>query len=74
VSRPPPSLSIYTLSKRLPGLWSGTDLLNGDGQLLVELRAYADEEGRVANEQAEQQARDTARLERRRSGRSGPGR
>lgn len=55
----PPSLRVYALAKQLPGLWSSTDLLAVDGQLLVELTVYADEENRVANEQRERQARDS---------------
>jgi len=58
VTDAPPSLRVYTLAKRLPGLFSGTDLLDGDGQLLAELTVYVDEEGRVANENAARQARE----------------
>ena len=61
MSNAPPSLRVYTLAKRLPGLFSGTDLLEGDGQLLVELTVYAEEEARVSNEEAERARAETRR-------------
>lgn len=57
VADAPPSLKVYALSKRLPGLWSGTDLLDAPGQLLAELMAYAGEESRVAAEEAARESR-----------------
>lgn len=67
MTNPPPSLRVYTLAKQLPGLFSGTDLLDADGQLLVELELYAAEENRA---NAERMARDQAR-ERRAQGPGG---
>lgn len=63
----PPSLRVYALAKRLPGLWSGTDLLDADGQLLAELVVYAEEEARVT-------AEEQARAESRANGRGASGR
>jgi sRNA-binding protein len=61
VSAAPPSLRVYTLAKRLPGLWSGTDVLDLDGQLLAELEVYAAEEARVSNEEAQRAQAETRR-------------
>ena len=41
VRSPPPSLSVYLLAKRTPGMWSGLSILDEDGQLYAELQAYA---------------------------------
>lgn len=62
-------MRVYTLTKQLPGLWSATDLLEEDGQLLVELEAYAQAEVAASNERAN---RD--RLEQQRAARHAPGR
>lgn len=56
------------LAKGLPGLFSGSDLLDGDGQLLAELEVYTAEENRVANES---NRRRVAEAERTRRGRAG---
>ena len=64
VASPPPSLKVYSLAKRLPGLWGTTDLLDGDGQLLAELMVYAAEEGRAANERVRREERETRNAQR----------
>jgi hypothetical protein len=61
VHHAPPSLRVYTLARKLPGLWSGTDLLDLPGQLLVELETYAAEENRVANEEHSRSLRESRR-------------
>lgn len=58
VTGAPPSLRVYVLAKRQPGMFSGTDLLDGDGQLLAEFLCYAAEQSRVEQEEA---ARERAR-------------
>jgi hypothetical protein len=55
------------MTKKLPGVWSSTDLLDVDGQLLAELMVYADEEARVSNEEAAR-----AKAEQRRAETRGP--
>lgn len=57
------------LAQALPGLFGNTDVLDLDGQLLVELEEYAGEERRVENEQAARRSRsDGAAPTRRRRG------
>lgn len=67
MANPPPSLRLYGLARKLPGLFSGTDLLEGDGLLLLELEAYAAEEARVQSEEAAR-----ARHQNRHAAASGP--
>lgn len=75
VSAAPPSLRLYALAKRLPGVLGSVDMLDAPQDLWIEFEVYAAEEARVARESAQRQDRQarksgSSRLPSRRRGRN----